>query len=329
MSWNILAPELLQVFWRSSYGLPLLDARAYDDVTAERFRVIVEYVRACAPDVLLLQEVTDTAFACLGGRTTASFIAQETGLTLATASYKGSRFSYGTPPNEQPGRRGTETMDSGVTTLYKTSTVRHVASLGRAEDGGPCALFPAGVGSPFAVDAFLPLGGDSDSPPLLVVNVHVRMQFPRIAAPLEDVVARVRTALSRGGPSGSFNRVLLGGDLNAGGAESCKDLQALLSPGGALGRAGLVAVGAGGAPCDDHFLAGRELRVHEVPRPEPPLPVLAMGVGSASVSDTRLWSAPDTLYTRSEANAERLGLTARSAGCTAGSDHPPLLISAE
>ena len=102
VSWNVLAPELLQFFWRSSYGLPLV--ADFDAVTAARVARIAAELRALAPDVLLLQETTDTAHACLGGRTVAAFLAAELALTPASASFTGAPFRYAAPPREQARR---------------------------------------------------------------------------------------------------------------------------------------------------------------------------------------------------------------------------------
>jgi hypothetical protein len=313
--WNVLAPELLLYFWRSSYGLPLLaDASAYDALTARRLSAVAATLRALAPDVVLLQETTDTAQAALGGATVAEYLAAQTGLSVAASSFKRARFRYGTPPREQPGpeRAGGPpgaTMDSGVATLVAPARVAVDAVLARAEDGGPSALFRGGVGSPFCSVRVRPRpGAGAGGGALTLVNAHVRMQFPRIAAPLAELLARAA-------PARGWADAVLAGDLNAGGREAAADLDHCLA---SVPLAD--AEGAAAPRADDHVLVGARVRVLAVRRCDD-VPLLSMRAnGGRPTADHRLWGDAATPY---DVHAENAALVA---GGRLTSDHPPLLV---
>lgn len=334
MTWNVLAPELLQYFWRSSYGLPLLASSAeYEAVTASRLHNVAAHVKHVSPDVLLLQETSDTRFACLGDRTTAEYLAHETGMVVASSSAKHLPFTYGQPPYEQAGRgRPTSrSMDSGVTTLYTPSRVSHLSAVCTAEsscglsEGRPPAssVFPrGGVGSPFTLDAFSGIG-EGGAPPFLVLNTHVRMEYPRIGASLGEAMSRagvcVAGLLTSGQGSAvvsaiiSAGRLIVAGDLNAGTAEAADDLRAALAAPGVreerrgpewagclhtlLPHGGLVDVpfhagsgGEGGGGVDDHVIIGPGISILRICS-FTTLPLLAMKAQppSVPVSDAALW----------------------------------------
>lgn len=348
MTWNILAPELMSYFWRSTYGLPV-PAKPEEEiraVTAARMSNIAAAIRAAKPDIVLLQETSDTAF-FPDGKSCVAWIANATGLRVASGSSKGSRFHWGHPPAEQPGRGAPHlSMDSGVTTLYDPGTVAHVRSVATAETFGPSAVFGGkGWGSPFTVDAFaiLPIASHataataaegSGSRPFVVVNTHIRMQFPHIAAPLEEVAARVRSALrtgssgssSSGGAGGSggggsevWKRVVLAGDVNAGHSAAAADYRAAVGAGGPLSGLTDAFDPTLSTAADDHMLVGPGLTV--AARETSTLPLLDMHTNSQlPASDSRLWSRPDTQYQLNEKNAALL------ASGRATSDHPYLLV---
>lgn len=326
VSLNILAPELLQFFWRSSYGLPLLPTdAAYGALTARRLSSVAGVLSSLGADVVVLQETTDTVHTELGGRTTASYLAFATGLVVAGESFKRSRMAYGVPPREQVRGAGVTTMDSGVATLYNPRTVAHVRAVAAAEDwGGRSAVFPTGVGSPFRVDAFAPVGGGA---PVCVMNVHVKMQWPHIRASLAEALQRAGEALERGGEGvaggardvqdARWTRVVVAGDLNAKEGAAAEDLRALLPPGGALMDAFAAPAGAPQPPpADDHVLLGPGLAV--VRAEVHPAPLLAMCKVDGPTSDAK-WARADTRFTHHAGNAELL-----AAGVT--SDHPPLVV---
>ena len=323
LSWNILAPELLQYFWRSSYGLPLLhSASHYEALTIARLTAMVSQVRELAPDVLLLQEVTDTAFSALGGQTTAAWLANALGMELAGSSFKHAPFRYSLPPHEQPGpeRAGSpsssaQSADSGVATLFAPARVALVAHLLDASAVGPSTLFRSGVGSPFSVDA-VQLRSRSGSQPLVLVNTHIRMQYPRIAAPLAELLARA----SRAAPAG-WARTVIAGDLNAGHVAAAADLAAALqAASGALSDVPLAGAPAG-EPADDHALVGAGVRVLQAARVAVPLLAMSDGCGGgAATSDHKLWGRATTPYAVHADNASLI------ASGRVTSDHPPLLV---
>ena len=63
---NVLSPELMLYFWRSSYGLPTLkENKDYDDVMKSRITNCVSYLKKIKPDVLCLQEITNKKYTYL------------------------------------------------------------------------------------------------------------------------------------------------------------------------------------------------------------------------------------------------------------------------
>ena len=351
VTWNVLAQELLQYFWRSSYGLPLLSPSSslppgapntYASLTAIRMTNVVNILRDLKPDILLLQETSDTVHSCLGNRTVARFIADELSLTIAGESFKGSCFEFSEPPFEQS--RGSR-MDSGVATLYNTRKVDHLAILARAESEGRCELFRSGFGSPFTADSFRIKqstittttttilspsdgrvniekisgsasgggggggGGGNSVGTVTIVNIHVRMQFPNIKAPLADVFERLARAGVGVGESG-WKRTIVAGDLNAGGISSAPDLAAVQP-------SGLIDVFSGAPPADDRVLVGTAVRVRKALVANN-VPLLAMGTG-AGMSGSQ-WSKAETKYTINLSNKVLLETK------TMSSDHLPLII---
>jgi endonuclease/exonuclease/phosphatase family metal-dependent hydrolase len=207
-------------------------------------------------------------------------------------------------------------MDSGVATLYDASRVLLLRHLGGAEAGGPCRLFRSGVGSPFTADEFsLRGGGGGGGGSVTLVNVHIRMLYPNIAAPLAEVLRR---AAALGVPS-DWRRAVLAGDLNAGTAEAAADLAAALAapPGAALRD---VPTTAAAVRCDDHVLCGPALRVLSAAR-DGSLPLLDRLTRSDGVptSDYKLWGTPGTPYAVHAGNAALIETAVTS-------DHPPLIV---
>ena len=238
---NILAPELMCYFWRSSYGLPLLSSDdAYDAVTALRMKNITDLVCALNPTILCLQEVTDTRVQTLEWHPVAEFIAAKCGFKIAGRSYKGSEMSWDYPAREQ-NRGSPKRVDSGVATLYKPEVVRHLGQVSKAETHGPSALFNTGYGSPFSLDKFEVLGGGGGggggrkgtSTPLTfhVANIHVRMTFPNILKPMTELLQRIRASLPTPVPATAspWERLILAGDFNSGSREANLDWKNILS----------------------------------------------------------------------------------------------------
>jgi hypothetical protein len=336
-SWNILAPELLQYFWRGSYGLPVLPASDYEALTLTRCENLVAIIKELSPDILLLQETTATPQAALGGLCLADFLAGATGLRLAGVSFKGSAFRYGVPPREQArGGPGTSSMDSGVATLFNPATCRHLGQMARAEASGPSKVFPSGCGSPFSLDCFAALSSREEeqagaaaaqavSEPFLVANCHIRMQFPHIAAPLAELCSRLEGGpggLVAGcglAPAGPWARCVLAGDLNAGGSAAAADLAAALPPSAQLCDAFAAA---SPEPRDDHILLGPGLKLMGTLVGKARL--LSMeGCPGMPSSEPTLWGVPETPYAVHADNTALL----RSGGIT--SDHAFIAVEFE
>jgi hypothetical protein len=197
VSLNILAPELLCYFWRSSYGLPLLpDARDYlGALTRRRMQCLALALRALVPpaDVVCLQETGGDGTEASGGSggggglesldglSTQAFLARELGLVIASQSCKDSEMRFGLPPAEQAVREeawraaGARSVRTGVATLYNPRTVRHAARVAAASTVAlspearaayplPGAEFagskgkPCRLDSPHVADEFVPRG---------------------------------------------------------------------------------------------------------------------------------------------------------------------------
>lgn len=297
VSWNILAPELMKFYWRSSYGLPLLSGvRPYDAVTASRMSNIATILRGLRPDILMLQETTNASYACLGGRSITAYLSQELGLAIAGESFKGSKFFSGEPPHEQT---RAVCVDSGVATLFSAARVDHTRTISRGEDGGPCALFSSGIGSPFTADEFRERTAANDGGsalPFTVVNIHIRMQYPHISGPLKDVVLRLQSKGVLVNAEGA-RRVVFGGDLNSGSAKSAADLAATIPK----GLSDISSATGETAPADDHLFCGEDVQAVNVTAP---VPVLEMNHRSDVVNAK--WTTADVTYTLHPGNKELL-----------------------
>ena len=350
---NVLAPELLFFYWRSSYGLPLLPTEAaYHAVTLSRCATMARALRALSPDVLLLQEVTDYRHAALDYFPTAEWFARALGLRVASASFKGTPASWGAPPYEQrreaaaqeaaergealprSGGPGVLRADSGVATLFNPAVLRHAGCLGTAEAHGPSAVFAKGWGSAWALDAFSRVaegggggggGGHALPPPLLrVLNVHMRMSFPRILLPLGEAFERAGRSLGASPALAPWNHVVCGGDFNAGQREAAADFAAYFSPlGGAAGaQLAEAPLPPGGGPPLDRFLVGPGVEVVGGGVVVGDEPLLAMNTQprGVKVADPLTWGRRDAQY------AVHAGNAALVEGGAAGSDHPALLL---
>lgn len=209
LNWNILAPGLLLFFWRGSYGLDLLAGRAeYDALNTSRLRNMKTLIEQYRPTVVTLQEVTNVRYAYLGDRTMQAYLADELGYRLINESFKKKPFNYDYPPREQT--RGRH-ADSGVATLVRNDTrSAPITSAGKS------TLFADGSnGSPYTVDR-VQMGSET----VYVANVHIRMEYPHIARPLQEVYDGIRSALTK---KQLENTVVLG-DFNAGNKKAATDL---------------------------------------------------------------------------------------------------------
>jgi len=230
VSLNLLAPELLCYFWRSSYGLPLLpEARDYlGALTRRRLQGLALALRALVPlaDVVCLQETGGDGTPAAGGGlesldglSTQAFLARELGLVLASQSAKDAEMRFGLPPAEQAvapeawKAAGARSVRTGVATLYNPRTVRHVARVAAASTVAlspearafyplPGAEFagskgkPCRLDSPHVADEFAARGpgggGGANRESLVVVNFHAKIQpFPSIRNACVELFARL------------------------------------------------------------------------------------------------------------------------------------------
>ena len=207
---NILAPELLCFFWRSSYGLPLLsDPALYlGAVTRSRLDQCVALLRAARADVVCLQETSDLRHASLGGRATAGFIADELQMRLASCSSKDENggVAWGLPPGEQVKAGDGPSVTTGVATLFDPLRVAHLGLLAAASGvalsplaraaaeaaGGPPRVHTPHVADEFALLSSTTAGSGGHDSSVVVVNLHVKMlPFPHIRHALDELLARL------------------------------------------------------------------------------------------------------------------------------------------
>jgi len=202
-SLNILAPELLAYFWRSSYCLPIPSDTntVFGAFTRARLELISKHLRATNADVIALQETSNTVFESLGGKTSAEFLANELGYNIASSCLKDSPVAYRAPPYEQESKDSLVAF-TGVATLYNPKTVEHVAHKSCATSVS--ASSPEGlkiVGSPHVADEFRPLSNKTNtntsslSQPalgIIFVNTHFRMSpYPHISNAFVELFARL------------------------------------------------------------------------------------------------------------------------------------------
>jgi hypothetical protein len=195
-SLNILAPELLAYFWRSSYALPLIDQSDYfGKFTRTRLEQITNNLRITKADIIALQETSDTVFDSLDGKTTAQFIADKLGYKIASTCMKEHPVRYKVPPFEQEYKDSLIAV-TGVCTLFNPETVTHVSHCScatRVSASNPAA--PPSIGSPHIADKFMPISNSSSTlttDGIIIVNTHLRMSpYPHISDAINELFARL------------------------------------------------------------------------------------------------------------------------------------------
>lgn len=326
---NVLCPELLFFFWRGSYGLPLLDSEiSYEKSSRLRFDNIIRVLETVKPDILCLQEISDSRFPSLDFFPTPEYLGRRLGLQVAGRSFKGAEMIWGFPPREQSRNAPQKKFDSGVATLYNPKRLDHAGQLGKAESHGQSSIFRTGWGSPFTVDAFEVKGWEG--PQFHVVNTHIRMVYPNILKPLTEFFQRVNSSFSAS--KIDWDRVVLCGDLNASSTPASEDFKIFLAAQSALVDMPLGGSNAGGSesayggekgetlkPRDDHILLSKGIVAPLGCAQSSLAPLLVMSTQDSklSTSDASLWGVEGTQYTIHAGNSALL-----NEGGQGTSDHP-------
>ena len=282
MSINVLAPELMLYFWRSSYGIKVYSKEQCDKIHKTRIDNIIKIIKREVPDVLCLQEVTNSTYQYLNNMKIGDYIGSFTNMYVINESFKDSIFKYNYPPMEQ---RTSYWCDSGVCTLLKDNLfyLKHVTDVANAETFGASKLFKSGVGSPMTVDLITYQGKS-----LYIVNVHIRMMYPSIKLPLKEIYDRLLSLKI------NLNDTIIIGDFNAHGKVPTKEL--FTSP-FYKEMTDLL----GSELVDDHVFIGNKLRNNKNSvKILTDVPLLEMDV-NLPTSD-RKWGNKETPYTQSKVN---------------------------
>ncbi len=207
LSWNILAPELMTFFWRSSYGLRTTgrEEKDYDKIQEKRIEKIIDYIRDADPNILCLQETTNTKHGYLGNKTVQEYIADKLDFRIISEATKQSPMKYGTPPEEQ---KQVMEMDSGVTTMISNNSENlvHMDTYMTSDSYEKSDVFKKGIGTPFTYDLF-----EYDDNSFGVANLHVRMKYPSILASLNEAYSRINHESS----VEDMKNLIILGDMNA------------------------------------------------------------------------------------------------------------------
>lgn len=218
ISWNILAQGLLQFFWRSSYGLPVITRQTMRKVYKRRIDLIIEHINNYECDILCLQETEDKKERLFDNKTVCEYIADRCDMKIVSESFKKSRMKYDYPPHEQ---RKTLKADTGVAILCSKGILRKikVENLAIAEDFGESKHFRSGVGSPFNLIKISNKGNNKFlKQPYNICNVHIRMNYPHIKNALSELEERISN-------KANIEDILFCGDFNMDEKESLRDMR--------------------------------------------------------------------------------------------------------
>lgn len=312
-SWNILAPELLSYFWRSSYGLDFENTNSislpetfYDGVTQSRLDNIIKYLRIGNFDVILLQEITNTQYVISKGifkrdtqNTPNSFkiheyIAHNMGYYIISESYKTSKFDSGLPPYEQDRYKTISSIYSGVATLAFPGV--KITNLITSKNCKKEA-------SPFTLDKLEGLNGGN----IYIANVHIKMNYPSILASISELYSCILDNLGT-----DILRTIVMGDFNAHALQAATELYK-----SELNKS-MFDVFANEL-IDDHIFVGNDIRIYESKAfVDLNVPILEMGINSPATG--KKWTSPSTKYMRSKNNQDLIDKK------IATSDHSPIII---
>ncbi len=204
-------------FWRSSYGLRTTgrSKQDYDKIQERRIDKMIDYIINAEPNILCLQETTDTKHDYLGGKTVQEYIADKLDFRIVSEATKQSPMGYGIPPEEQ--KRIME-MDSGVATmiLNDSENLVHMDTYMTSDTYGSSDVFKKGVGTPFTYDLF-----EYDGHSFGIVNLHAKMKYPNILESLNEAYDRIcRETVD----DEIMRNLIILGDMNAHGLRGAKDL---------------------------------------------------------------------------------------------------------
>ncbi len=306
MSWNILAPELMNYFWRSSYGLRTSGKTKsdYDKIQEMRIEKIVDYIRDVNPDILCLQETTNTQHDYLGNMSVQDYIASKLNYRIVSEATKQSPLKYNMPPEEQ---KMLMSADTGVTTMISDdSEVVHSDTMLTSDYYKKSDVFKTGVGTPFVYDLF-----ESDGNNFGLVNLHVRMSYPSILASINEAYSRISNETS----SEDMKNLIILGDMNAHALAGAKELFMSDLYSYAFDYQGSELI-------DDHVFFGNDLLNWTIDvKYGQDLTLLKMGANEPVIG--KRWTKPETRFCLSKHNNNLISNN------EATSDHYPILIYIE
>lgn len=309
VSWNVLAPELLLYFWRSSYGIdtPTNENIYYDDINEIRIINIVDYLRSYDADIICLQEVTDREYDFLNNMSIQDYIANNLGYTIVSESFKQSKMRYNYPPTEQNIRDPNKSFDSGVSTLIKNNTniVFYENTIATAETFGTSDLFNSGVGSPFTLDSFI-----SNGVQFYLANVHVRMNYPHILKPLNEIYDRITSYIGKIG----LRSTIIIGDFNAEELIPARELFASNFYDDMFNKEGYDLK-------LDHAMIGKNFMNYDIDMyHDMEMPLFEMKLNEPA-SNSRVWNNPNQKYNKSSLNNKIINDGFET------SDHYPVILT--
>ena len=316
LSINVLAPESLLFFWRSSYGLSTdqyKSNQSYDEVNFNRIDQFLNYINRYLPDIICLQEVSDRDYDYLNfnglNQTIQNYIAKQLDYTVISQSFTNSIFQYNYPPIEQTRKFS---VNLGVATLIKNnSQVKFLRNISTANLFGQSQIFKLGDGSPFTLDAFK-IGKYIFN----IVNVHIKMHNYHIGKSCEEVFLRLNHDLEN---NYGWSKTIIVGDFNAHtslcsaelkNSHLCSQMTDLTSH----------------INIDSKILIGYNYQKHGFQVNywiAKDLPILIQNVNQSLPMMSDLWQFPETQYCLSETNNQLIGNNLATA------DHYPMFINVD
>lgn len=149
MSFNILAPELLEAFWNPSYNLIKPTKKELQEILSKKRENIINIIKLEKPDILCLQEVSvvltpSKTINTINYKKEMEKEWKSLGMKIASLSFKHSPISYEKPfkiteNNQQKTSKHWSKqkyqVDSGILTLYDPRVIKYIKGI-RAEDFG-------------------------------------------------------------------------------------------------------------------------------------------------------------------------------------------------
>nr|QBK93070.1 MAG: uncharacterized protein LCPAC403_02040 [Pithovirus LCPAC403] len=187
---------MMMFFWRSSFGLRTasLEHKDYDKIQEKRIEKIIEYIEDVNPDILCLQNTTDTKHEYLGCKTVQEYIA--TKLNFRIVSEETMKFInyYNYPPEEQA---EILKMKLGITALISNnSNCSHVDTVMTGDDFKSDSVF--------TYDIF-----DCDDNSFSIVNLQTEKYMNEIYSKIKDETKDMKNLILLG----ESNRVSFGNNF--------------------------------------------------------------------------------------------------------------------